>query len=83
MSELATMMGFSDIEHSNKNKSAINTPVKIYEKVVDNKVCYGICFGREGNDKTTMTGYNNLLEGNEYISFIHAYNRTINLKWWR
>jgi hypothetical protein len=80
MSELATMMGFSDIAHSNSSKSAINTPVKIYERIVNNSVCYGICFGRESHDKTTMAGYSNLLEESEYISFTQTNNKNINLK---
>lgn len=83
MSDLATMMGFSDIEHSNNVKSAINTPVKIYEVTNNDYVCYGVCFGREDHDKTTMAGYGNLLEENEHIKFIQTDGRYINLKWWR
>jgi hypothetical protein len=83
MSELATMLGFSDIEHSNSAKSADNTPVKIYEEVVDNQIGYGVCFGRESHDKSSMSGYSNLLEGDESIAFKEVNKRYFRFKDWR
>jgi hypothetical protein len=80
MSELATMLGFSGIVHSSSSKSVMDTPVKIYERVVSNHVCYGFCFGKESHDKTSMPGYSNLLDSGENIRFIQERGRTINLK---